>query len=884
MNVSRPAAALGTWGLLLPLLVAANKYVAPPPTGSDTANDGNNAYQLHLTNASYTAATRELSEDNAFSAYVWTSGDKIRLTNVPAPGLYEIEARPDAHKIKLTASSLSSDLTGIQSTTGPYATLAKAVNKNNPDAPNANEDHADTIHVAAGNYPIAAQVVLYPATVNHGNSTHPITINLHQDAVMYGVCRGGSLDGAECLANSVCPAPGTCVPYLLQVTGGLTYWTIQGGTWRRAAVTVLEIGDPVARPHHITLKNMTVKDTPKSPPAPAGGTNVDVDAADQVTIENVTTYNGQVGLQLGDSEQCAVRDSTAYECGADGFCTTPKAREWTFEDCVSHDNGDSGFDLTGRGTAEGLEVYGIPGGANVIKEPVAIKVWPGTVTQTPDRIHEVFLTDVNIHDSGGLHQTCSANSPNPGAFCTANADCRVCVGGTNPGTVCTSGGGECWGGGTCPSTGRVCVDGQNDGQSCSDPSDCPGGACCRLCDGGQNDGQCCTEGANCPGGTCPSALTCVAKESDSGVACEIRSGEGEAVPNQTGTECRVFLENLTIDGMKINLYVAKAKVLPQQETDVRTLNVVYRISTLTNPFSEAGGEALLVKVEDSSLVNLSTDALVSDYNSFSVGDDADAFGSYKSKIADDLCEWRAATGLNSAIDAHSTETGPSPYVTPVSVQGTCISSTAGGAACGTDADCGTNGTCVRLKSRSLSISNPSQVAGTSAETAIRVRSIDLYHPSPPNSPARPQPNFSAFDTMPNNVCTGPGPLSGYYCQTGADCTGSGTCPPGVGCTAQGENNGCVRYVGPPFTYLESRDSPGIGNYKAARLQCTPECRDDWSSIGVTHVVGSEIVPSSTYELQVLASSCAGSESTCADVSCPITLTTSRGGDVSAPTL
>jgi hypothetical protein len=50
---------------------------------------------------------------------------------------------------------------------------------------------------------------------------------------------------------------------------------------------------------------------------------------------------------------------------------------------------------------------------------------------------------------------------------------------------------------------------------------------------------------------------------------------------------------------------------------------------------------------------------------------------------------------------------------------------------------------------------------------------------------------------------------------------------------------------------------------------------------VIHVIGAEIVPSSTYELEVLASSCNGNEDTCSAVSNPVLVVTRRSGDIAA---
>jgi hypothetical protein len=87
-------------------------------------------------------------------------------------------------------------------------------------------------------------------------------------------------------------------------------------------------------------------------------------------------------------------------------------------------------------------------------------------------------------------------------------------------------------------------------------------------------------------------------------------------------------------------------------------------------------------------------------------------------------------------------------------------------------------------------------------------------------------------------------------------------------------------VGKPGTFLESQDAPGIGNFKAARVQCAPYYHD-WGSEGTIHVVGAEVIPSSSYEVEVFAASCMGNEATCLDVSAPVTIGTRRFGDIAA---
>jgi len=151
------------------------------------------------------------------------------------------------------------------------------------------------------------------------------------------------------------------------------------------------------------------------------------------------------------------------------------------------------------------------------------------------------------------------------------------------------------------------------------------------------------------------------------------------------------------------------------------------------------------------------------------------------------------------------------------------------------------------KNRSLSVSVPMPTtACPGLPTALRVRLIELQNPIPPNLPQNPPPNFSAF-------------------ESGATCS---------------DPIGCVRWVGQPGAFLESQDNPAQGNFRAARLQCTPYYHD-WTAEGIFQIVGSEIVPSSTYTIESLAASCAGDEDICANLSSPLQLKTARYGDISA---
>ncbi len=151
---------------------------------------------------------------------------------------------------------------------------------------------------------------------------------------------------------------------------------------------------------------------------------------------------------------------------------------------------------------------------------------------------------------------------------------------------------------------------------------------------------------------------------------------------------------------------------------------------------------------------------------------------------------------------------------------------------------------VNGKNRSLALEvPPSATAGPGAITALRVALVDLQNPQPPNLECCPPPDFSSY-------------------EMGATCT---------------DPSGCVRWVGNPGTFLESQGSPAAGSYRAARLQCTPLYRD-WTTEGQFHVIGAEIIPSSTYHVQNFGENCQGNEATCIGTA-PLVVTTARWGDI-----
>ncbi len=120
-------------------------------------------------------------------------------------------------------------------------------------------------------------------------------------------------------------------------------------------------------------------------------------------------------------------------------------------------------------------------------------------------------------------------------------------------------------------------------------------------------------------------------------------------------------------------------------------------------------------------------------------------------------------------------------------------------------------------------------------TALRVKLISMQHPDPPNAPNRPPHGFSAFE--------------GQY-----------------------------RWVGPPGVYRE-RVNP-TPKFTAARLQCVPYFMD-WTTAGLVHVYGPEIIPSSLYHVQAIERDCDIQGGEC-NYSAALPLGTSRLGDMDVP--
>jgi hypothetical protein len=120
-----------------------------------------------------------------------------------------------------------------------------------------------------------------------------------------------------------------------------------------------------------------------------------------------------------------------------------------------------------------------------------------------------------------------------------------------------------------------------------------------------------------------------------------------------------------------------------------------------------------------------------------------------------------------------------------------------------------------------------------AQTAIRVTLVSLQHPDPPNQGSQPQ-DFSAFE-------------------------------------------GQVRWVGPPGDYTETTSPPTT--FKGATLQCDPHFMD-WGTAGLVHIFGSEIMPSSEYDLAVISPDCDTANET--NYSAALNVRTGIWGDIADP--
>jgi glucose/arabinose dehydrogenase len=140
------------------------------------------------------------------------------------------------------------------------------------------------------------------------------------------------------------------------------------------------------------------------------------------------------------------------------------------------------------------------------------------------------------------------------------------------------------------------------------------------------------------------------------------------------------------------------------------------------------------------------------------------------------------------------------------------------------------------KSRSVSLAIPAPAVAAGGElTATRVTLTSLHHPDPPYAGGAAA-DFSAYE-------------------------------------------GQHRWVGPPTSFIESTSVPTP--FMAAVLQCQPYYHD-WSTVGLLHVFGHEIVPSSVYTVASVDDFCAGNEDNCIVISPGLEVATTRWADIETP--
>ncbi|MBI1825293.1 MAG: hypothetical protein HY287_04875 [Planctomycetes bacterium] len=136
------------------------------------------------------------------------------------------------------------------------------------------------------------------------------------------------------------------------------------------------------------------------------------------------------------------------------------------------------------------------------------------------------------------------------------------------------------------------------------------------------------------------------------------------------------------------------------------------------------------------------------------------------------------------------------------------------------------------KNRYISMSIPDTGGNP---VAIRVTLTSLMHPNPPDIECC-TPDFSAFE--------------GQY-----------------------------RWVGPSLAYTENDNDPTT--FEAAQLQCTPYYAD-FAAVGLIHVYGDAVVPSSVYDVVVFDGTCNGNEATCTEFSSSLQIKAARWGDTMPP--
>lgn len=179
-------------------------------------------------------------------------------------------------------------------------------------------------------------------------------------------------------------------------------------------------------------------------------------------------------------------------------------------------------------------------------------------------------------------------------------------------------------------------------------------------------------------------------------------------------------------------------------------------------------------------------------------------------------------------------------------------------------------------------------------TAIRVKLVSLHHVDPPYTGEATVP-FTQFESQ--SLYAGPPQTAResfndittryivarlscvpYYSDWTEFMSCSGIeqiCNVAEDCKRCGAGSGTV------VCTIDS-DCAGLGPVNAPPCQTVPNQTCSIPVSGIIHLTGEMIVPSSTYEVEILAASCAGNEEACPDVSTALSVSTARSGDVLAP--
>jgi hypothetical protein len=94
-------------------------------------------------------------------------------------------------------------------------------------------------------------------------------------------------------------------------------------------------------------------------------------------------------------------------------------------------------------------------------------------------------------------------------------------------------------------------------------------------------------------------------------------------------------------------------------------------------------------------------------------------------------------------------------------------------------------------------------------------------------------------------------------------------------------NGQTRWAGPPSSNPDENSSDAERTMTAAELQCDPHYLN-WGDLGRIHLFGAEIVPDSTYDVQVVQEGCESIFTDRRNYSEPFTFRTGKWGDLVEP--